>query len=284
MKNQARTALYLAYPILVAGLAVVVAFTLSPDGTTKLQFDLFKPFVFERDIANDSISRAIFLGAAAGFAAIPAFRNYSSFYPTLLGMSVFFDEKGIEKALAQFTQLELGELSVDRNWREGQRQFIHYLNTVMEDYGLDVFGPINPHTHGLGEIVFRVKSIAGWQKYQVTEARGHVRTHLTKKSGEHVILELIVELKPTQDDLFSGRLREIYFQFTKVIRPVFSLYLHAGPISREHVGDLVAVTKIRFFPVVDVGRTVYMLVHSREDQIGSLQGLVPVAYAIYDPE
>lgn len=274
MKKPQTALLELVYPFALALVALTLAVTFSPPGSVTLQLDILKPFTVQQPITNEVAVRAIFLCFALGFLCIPAFRSYCSYFPQYLKMRVFFNADGIERALKVFTSHELAELGIAQEWQNAQHCFIDRLNDLMREQALARFGQFSADTYGVGDTTFIVHATKKWQEYQISDAHGGVTFKFASDGGEWISVYLAVELAPSEADMLHASLRDIYVRFTKVIRPRFALFVYTSPSSRWQVENLVCATKLRFFPMIGISDTVYL--------VGSEVGLIPVAYAVYE--
>lgn len=282
MKNPYTALVSLNYPLILAAVAAILALTATPEGAIKIRFDVLKPFILEREIGNEVVLKVVLWIVALTVLWIPAFRDYSVFFPTFLRMRVFFDTEGIEHALKMYSSQEREMLNVERNWHAEQLAFMARLNELVEQHGVSTPNVFNTQTSGVGETTFRVRKTRGLQNYYIYESNGEVRFTIPKSDGTTITLYERTELLPTEDSYLDGSIYDVYVKHTKIMRPRFNQYVQVHPFQRLRVDELVAVTKIRFWPIIDVGRTLYML-RKPSGTAGGVS-LAPIGYAVYEAD
>lgn len=84
-------------------------------------------------------------------------------------MEVFFDDEGVDRALAQFSRVEVQNLKVNENWRAGKKEYLSLLNEELQKRVNSPFRfeGTRGAVHSKGEAYFEVKKVKGWgwQKY-----------------------------------------------------------------------------------------------------------------------
>jgi len=194
-------------------------------------------------------------------------------------MEVFFDNEGLEKSLNQFTEQELIDLRVKNNWHQDKREYFTTLNKELEKRGYSFrFDENNGTFYGKGETYFEVKKVNEWQKYIIEKAEGSLIYTLETPEEKIETLVSNFQLLETESNHIKGSLSDIYLHFTKILHPEFKQIVRLSPTEEFYHHNLVAATKIRFFPIVDIGRTIYLFREETENK------LIPIGYAIYIPD
>ena len=196
-------------------------------------------------------------------------------------VEVFFDDEGIKKALAQFDEGELKSLNIAPDWQSEKAKYITSLNAVLED----VKHPFRFDTHKnavrtKGENNIKVEKVEswGWQQYHIVSGKGSV-THTYEVPGQpaYTISSTFELLESDANDLDLS-VADIYWRWKKLIRPEYKQIFSKSPSEAFYSHNLISLTKVRFFPYIDTGKSVYLT-----RQIGGGK-LIPVAYAIYYPD
>ncbi len=224
----------------------------------------------------------ILLGIIALFSLmLPAFKDYSSFFPTHYDMVAFFDNEGIEKALEDYTQDELKTLNIAEDWRQQKAKYLRRLTAdISKNIGIDdFFNQGEDNVHSSGHTNFVVEKVEGWQTYNIREAVGELEHRLELPMKEDQKFYSGFELLNTPDNFIRASLSDIYFHWTKILKPHFKqiakLNSTGNKILYHH--NLIACIKIRFFPIATIGNTIYFVRHDQENT------WIPIGYAMYKP-
>jgi len=284
MRNPFINFLDLISPFLTAAILIILSIIV-PSTEIQIYIPIGGPFIaLQHTVTNPKLILIFF---ALIFLIIPAFRNYSKLYPTSLSFEAFFDADGIEVAIKKFSKTEFEMLRIEENWKKEKynQLYLDRLNTLAKLRHLPSNVVFTESNHAHGEMILRYKKKFGWQKYQFEDIKGFMQFKFVDSRGKDTILRDEFELLPTEANIIQGTLKDIYFSWTKVVQPRFSHYVHLDPTHRFHVSDMVVigVTKIRFFPVIDLGKTIYFIEDpSLLNKQSEIPKLIPVAYAVYD--
>lgn len=238
-----------------------------------------------------TVSRAFTVGSCLTLLSLAslsytAFRDYSKFFPSTYEMEVFFDDKGIEQSFQVFSPDEYENLKIDKDWKKKKMEYLSKLNkAAIEKLGIsDFFNLSGKYVHSKGQSNFFVEKSKGvWQQYHIKEAYGDL-THFVEQPGQpKKQIKSKFELLNSSDNYISLELADIYVKFVKIMKPQFKQYAVLGTSMS---GDrtlyhhcIVTITKIRFFPIVNFGNTIYCI--QSNDRSGVR--LVPIGYAVYSP-
>ncbi|MBI3799020.1 MAG: hypothetical protein HY268_18910 [Deltaproteobacteria bacterium] len=248
----------------------------------KLHLPVFQLFGVEAEliIQNLVFIRILLLSSSLICFAVPAFRDYGSFFPARLHMEVFFDDEGVEHALSQFNSQELTDIKIMEDWRIGKKEFLADLSAKIEKQ-IHVrfrFDGTRGSVHSQGEVFMEVKKIKGFQKYHIERLEGSLEHVMENPGQKDQVLTSEFRLLETEANRVEASLKEIYFKYTKTIRPELKQIVRISPVQELYDHELVALTKVRFFPLADIGRTIYLVRDRNTDKV------VPIGYCIYTPE
>jgi len=275
------TFIELIYPIILGLILIAIQFFFhsQPNQPAKFTLSIFGVINFERDIKNILLIRLLLAFGAISVLCIPSFRDYTVFFPTYYKMEVFFDNNGIKDALSGFSKKEIEELNIKNNWLNSKDDYLRYLNNELQTkFKIPFqFDLQKGDVYSIGETFFKVTKIKGWQKYKVDEAKGNLKHIIEKPKEKELSFESEFILLDTGTNYIDVSIIDIYFGYTKILKPEFKQIIKSSPTKSIYHHKVVAATKIRFFPVVDIGKTIYFI------KEGSLNKLVPVAYAVYSP-
>ena len=223
--------------------------------------------------------RLFFLVLAILFIICIPFRNYAGFFPQDFTIDVFFDETGISNVLKEFTGEELKQLNLDANWPSSRKTYFNRLDQELKKRGFNFeFGKPDGIILGAGKGNIRAIPIDGWafQTYSIVEAGGAITLSRNEPPAEPLRLFTFYTLRPSGANQIALNITDIYLMTPLVIMPEFdqSVYLNPTQPYTEHV--LIAATKLRFLPIIQLGRTLYLYTQSDGSRI-------PVGYAIYKP-
>lgn len=272
------TFLNLSWPFLACGLLATAAILFGPSDSVEVLIPIGLTQVVFQGSGLVAGKALLVIGALAAL-AIPAFRDYSRLYPVDLRFNVSFDREGLQDALDKLPAEARITLPIVSNWPEQQRVILGGWNELMARNQLPGHVTLSEATRGTGYVTFKVVSVKGWQAYQITAAEGQMSLQFPIE-GQSTKLRIDFELVPGPSTRIEGSLKDIYLRWTKVIRPRFTQYAHMTPLQRLAVGEVIAVTKLRFFPIMTIGRTVYFTEMKSRDEAAPL--VVPIAYAVYE--
>ncbi len=275
MRNPYLSFLRLVGPFVMSIVLMVSAGAMLVSGTEmEIQFNI--PIVFidvAYPIKNPALPMTL-LGL--GCLAWPAFRNYAGYYPTHLTLQIHFDLEGLERTIETISEAESKELNltIDKDWKDYQQYYLDYLNHLIQQRRLPSFVRFSGTTCGNGEVTFRVVRVGWFQTYRIEKSsRGNARFMFRNHDRQRRrTMELEVQLAlapedPSGGDRIHGTLKDIYTPsgWTKVIRPTFCQYVQIAPGRRLDMEDmpLVCVTKLRFFPLIGIGNTIYLVEKAR---------------------
>jgi len=268
------TFLDLSWPFLAAVVLLAVAVAFGPTDVIELVVPIGITHVVVQG-SNLLVAKVALLLGAITALAIPAFRDYSRLFPLDLRFKVSFDRQGLEESLGRLDKRDRPE--VGPNWHEQREDLLGKWNKLMRDYKLPAHVRFTETTAGDGFVTFRLANAKGWQTYQIAASQGQLRLTF-EHDGQPTQLHSDFELLSGSSTRIESSLAEIYLHWTKVIRPRFTQYVQVAPLQRVAITELTAVTKLRFFPAVRVGRTVYFA----DDPSSPGRRYVPIAYAIYE--
>jgi hypothetical protein len=274
--------LNLTSPFILAILYLVLVFTLAP---TELQIyvPLVGPYLaLQHTITNP---RPFLMVLVLIFLALPAFRNYHGLFPKHMKIQVFYDANGIESTLRMFSEAERGELRIEEDWRKAKyyQLYLDKLDALIRRFHLPSHIKFNESTHAEGEVTISIRRIRGLQKYQIEEIKGQLRFAFPTAFGNPNIIRDDFELLPSKANVISVSLKDIYIGWTIIMQPRFNQYVTISPTHHFHVKELelIGITKLRFFPFIDCGRTVFFvedthLLNKQSDK----PKLIPIGYQI----
>jgi len=277
--------LWLFWPFLAGGLFVLLHIWAKQIVSEKPQLTIktfFGDLVFT--IPTVLVFRVVIIVVACAFFSYPAFRDYSTLFPKHLYMEIFFDTEGIEQSLGQFSKAELSMFHIDGNWKDAKEKYFERIESKLRKDATDISAPSefkfkdpNFHVYSKGSTSFDVKAIDGFQKYRIIEAKGLVE-HVCEAAGNpSYAFSSEFELLDTKANWISLGLKNIYLPsgWTYILTPRFKQIFRNMKGERCWDHTLLAVTKVRYFPLSKIGRTAYLYKPSDHD------ACIPIGYAIY---
>ena len=283
MRHPFFTFVELTYPIFIAVGLVAIIFFIKLDKEQEATISV--PFVggsINLPTRSVLLIRVVLGITALCFLLLPAFKDYSRFFPTNYMMDIFFDDRGIEKSLEVYTEDELDALRIAKDWKKQKKAYLQNLTKDISTYiGIEDFfskGPEN--VHSTGQTTFIVDKVEGWQKYYIREAVGALKHELEIPNNKppktfHSSFQLLM----SADSYIEASLQDIYFRWTKILKPHFKQIATLTPDGGNTIyhHNLIAYIKIRFFPIANIGNTTYLVEGAEKDTF------VPIGYAIYKP-
>lgn len=278
MRNQFLTFLALIYPFVIGIMLLTCIPFFKTDAENRLTLSVLG-FSFVLPVKSTLLVRLLLLLGALILFGFPAFRDYSNLYPSHYDMDVYFDDEGVEKTLQDFTDDEIKALQITKDWKGEKKLYLQKLTKdISSILGVpDFFSKGADCVHSTGTTTFDVDKIEGWQNYYIREATGQLTHILELPNKERKQFHSRFELMSTRDNYIHATLSDIYFRWTKVLKPSFKQIasLSAAGDKTIYHHYLIAVIKIWFFPVCRIGNTVYLLKN------GDGKTYVPIGYAVY---
>lgn len=219
--------------------------------------------------------------------AYPAFRNYSDLFPDFFSMEVFFDNEGISKTIEQFDNRDLAGFNLVENWRPEKKKYFETIESKLMNNHIPgpsnfKFSDPNYNVFSSGNTEFKIRKIAGFQKYSIVSAGGSVEHCSEKAGGETYKASSEFKLLSSSQNLISIKLWDMYLPtgWTYTLSPSFKQIFRNSKGKQCWDHTLIAVTKVRYFPVPSIGRTLYLY----QPDPSHPNDVVPIGYCevLYD--
>ncbi len=252
-------------PFVIGTLLVVLA-VVEPKGQFQLYIPILGPFLaFQYNASGLAVQVLLILFALVLF-AIPVLRDYSNWLPAYMRFKMFFDVDGIHTTLLGFSEQECKELGIKKGWEEDRKQYLQEINNSLwllanqnASDGALVDVEFTDETNGLGEFVYRVRLVQGWQKYQIEDAWGYAWFSFPRGQNTNLTLRCLVTMVPTFADRIHVTFRDVYTRHCKILRPQVGLDVPISPVSDRRIAHVVLATKVDIFPVPKIGKTLYLV-------------------------
>jgi len=239
---------------------------------------------FDLPIPTVSAVRIIITLLSGLFFAYPAFRDYSSIFPQNLRMEIFFDDAGISETMNQFSEGEL-PIRIAKNWSAEKNNYFETFESKLRVASNDIPAPKeftfrdpSCHVFTKGSTSFVVNKAEGFQRYKIVSSRGIV-VHCCEKEGVAAYdFSSEFELLDTSSNWITVPLWNIYLPsgWTYILSPSYKQIYRNNNGERVWDHTLLCVTKIRYFPVPSIGRSLCLY---RPDPLSSY---MPIGYTVYD--
>ncbi len=274
----------LVMPVVLSLVLIATVFFIRLPGPSKIVANLLGLFRLEVPVKRAFVVRLILLLSALVLLCVPAFRDYSEFFPADYDIEVFFDDEGINKTLIDYTRKELASIHIAPDWVQRKQDHLRKLNQIVaRKVGISEFFQLSgDYVHSKGQNRFVVEKVKGvWQEYRIKEGHGELR-HFVEDPKRHRQFRSKFELLSTSDNYIHVSLTDLYLRYTKILRPQFKQFtvVSTSPAGEDvllfYPQSIVAITKVRFFPVPSIGNTVYCI---QAEGLDSLK-LVPIGYAV----
>lgn len=213
-------------------------------------------------------------GALALMSLIWAYlRDYSGFFPQLLRMQSGFDDPGVEKVLKKYQTDARFKFAIYGDWKSKKRNYFRELERkILAETSKRVVIGQGERLAATGSTTFVVEKLSLFtQTYRVSEADGNL-TMADASSNQS--FATIFHLQNTAHAKIDVGLSEIIFKRTFFVAPLFSQTYRFNPTEEVYYGNLVACTKVRIFPTVGIGETLYLV----QDK----QKWFPIGYCSYE--
>lgn len=228
---------------------------------------------------NYKLFRFVMAAATAICLMIPAFRDYSGFFPEHMNVAAYFDDIGIEQSLTAFEARELEPLRMASDWRQRKEHYFAHLNEELSKNGIDFKIDTRPGamlSSGVTTVKTKKLQWGPLQSYVILEMYGTLNHSTTGPDDVPRKVSSDFRLLQSPGRTVRAALYDIYFGWHIVIMPLAQQTFRVSPTREVGFDRIIGITKIRFFPTVDPGRTIYFSVAS--------DGMTfPIGYADYYP-
>lgn len=291
MENPYFTLLSLIWPIVLGILLLIYIFFIYKEKRDKDKPKSSEPVYiniplwlvsFRIPVRRLFVIRLIIILIAFSLFAIPAFRDYSIYFPTYYFMDVYFDDDGIIQALNDFNKKEIESMNISKDWRNKKKQYYNKINKYLfKTINIsNFFESTGRYIHSTGESTLISEKVKGWQQYHIVRSYGSLENCVELPNESSKIIKSEFSLADTKDNYISLSLYDIYIKHTKIIKPQYKQMLSTiiGGQRQTYNNIVINMTKLTFFPIIKISKTIYFI----RDNDGI--HLVPIAYAIYRPK
>lgn len=202
--------------------------------------------------------------------------DYSSLFPTHLDMDVFFDAEGLRHSLESLNEDMTAKIGYEvQDFNQRSRYFEECDEKLKTRIDLpEFFTSEDALIHSIGYVEFNVVKSGGFQEYYIESAPGELTHELDRPGQSSAFFSSRFEKLPSGHDHVLPSLAEI-FTLGVVLQPRFKQILVRPGTPEEFDHVLMAVTRVRFFPVPKVFNTIFFLV--LDDGLS----VAPIAYTAY---
>jgi len=234
------------------------------------------PISFSTGARNRTLIRIALGFLAICFFTYSVFRDYSLFFPKHFIVRAYYDERGIAQALLKLDEKSVPGYKINSNWRYDKQKFFDYLNQQAAKNNVEfLFDPEQTHSEGIS--ILEAKKIAFFvQEYEIKNSRGFAKHISLMPDGQRK--EALSEFRLIPSSF--NRIRPTFGSFIKNRQYIIMLYeqvVWLSPTEEKYPVNLLTSTKIRYFPYIGIGTTIYFTCDERTKSI------TPIGYAIYEP-
>lgn len=241
-------------------------------------------------------------------------RDYTAFFPSHLKFNVYFNPARLAAELAQFSQGQLAQadISIHPDWMRLRMEYLQDRNRIVHELDPTCRFHFGNHNHGDGYFSYKIiKSKGGRaQTYEAAETTFGIVDFNSRQDGVTETIMARFELEMDGNQAFHVKFRELlkfhgqgwgrFFSVRRylIARPKLSQTAYVNLTTRKSIGNIVALSRLQYFPTVSLVSTVYLIERSefsstsetqdrasphQVDSHGTheLNTMVPVAYAIY---
>ena len=253
-----------------------------------LSFSIFGGYIFD---INEEIEISIFglfafdylieefhLRYICGFLSMALLiwmplRDHSKYFPRHLDMKVYSDTNGIEKRRKKLASHRSFNFEIYSDWEKRKTAFWKGIeNEVLKKTKkkIKLSGESSSSADG-GTTFFVKKQPKPGQHYLITESSGAIK-HKDVSADSN--LETLFELIDDDRAKFSIPIIDMLWRFDFLLNPRFNQIYRINPMQPVAYQIVSAVTCLRFFPLIVVGDSIYLLKEGEK--------FTPIAYCIYE--
>jgi len=197
----------------------------------------------------------LFLIAIVFLVIVPITRDYTQFISERYSLVVSYDTEDIERALEDFSDSELDKMKIKQGWQTDKDVMLNKLDSKVVEYSTITKFKFSA-CRSIGETFCPIKKIGGLQKYRIPKSNGFLIHSLSLPDSKPYSFETKFHLiQPTKIKLNIFNIIKnsliIELPYRQIASPKLS--------KKIYPCEIIAVTKISFLPLIEVGNTLYLI-------------------------
>ena len=239
------------------------------DNAIKINFGFIS---YEHGVKNIDL-RYITIFLSLSFFIFAVIRDYSGFFPKIMKVNALFDDKGIEKLLKNLKKDKRFSFEIYDDWHHRKENFIKELEkSVFPKTGKNIDFLNGSAMRSNGTTEFNIKKSQFFtQEYLLSESYGSITTN-ESQSG----LSITTSFNIQRDEEIDVSFFDMFFYHSFIVNPEYCQKHHANLIDLESFSNVIASTKIRFFPWVNIGKSLYLVKDKKDNKY------YPIGYCDYN--
>ena len=236
-------------------------------------------FGFHFVITKALAGRVAFLMGACSMFPYYLTMDYSKFFPTHMEVETFYDQDGIRETLKIFSEDELTNLGVIKNYSEYADEHYKYLDDqlkeVLRPFEKGFFSVKQGSVYSKGTTSIHVEKTDGIHNYYVKESSGSFTHILEAPKMKSISYLSYFEKKATSRDFIRPTVLQILIDREYLLSTEYKQILaeHRNSNGSEFDHKLLVATKLYLFPMPSFSNSVYL------KEVGDKR--IPIAYAVY---
>lgn len=279
MKSPLTTFCKLYLPLILATLLIVAVFNSRVDDHGSHLEVMPLGGLISFDVPVKSRPVVMFTGWLVALIILSSylFFDYAEIFQGHFRMEVFYDKRGLDKALRRLGALG-DEIKLAPNAdRLRQEHYLRLNEEIASVTGIAGFlGKEDETMHSHGRTSFIVEKCAGIQKYRIAEADGELTHVMEVPRSPTMQLTTLFEHLPSGHDHVDIRLADLFFCRGILLLPWFKQSLAEDRRTQAVIwrSRVIGATRVTAFPWPDISPTVYLA------DLGE-EGYVPLGYSVY---
>jgi hypothetical protein len=230
--------------------------------------------LFAFPVPQDAIHSVLMILVGLAILYFCLVRSYASILPNLLRFDTYFDQTGIERLMGNLNEKTIKSLNVAPNWSERTHTFhLGLIRLLKQRIGVEIDPKKIEQLSAKGMTTFIVeKEPSGFQRYRTAEVDGYLLFDIPTKTS-HTDMRSFFALNSSQRDRFFVTVADMLFRHKFMLSPLLRQTYTSAPGMEYVIEDVIAITWVRFFPIIDIGDTLYLAKDG--------DAFVPIGYCTY---
>jgi hypothetical protein len=210
-------------------------------------------------IPQDAIHSALLIMVGLALLYLTLVRNYATILPSQLRFDVYFDQEGMERLVKGLPKSSLADVLLPTDWKTKTTALhVRLTRLLRQRIGVNVDSRKINQISAKGITTFIVeKEAEGFQRYRICEVDGYLLFDIPTKMS-FLTMRSFFSLNSSQRDRFSVGLMDMMVHFRFLLSPLLRQTYVSTPGTEFVLEDVIAVTWVRFLPLISIGNTLYL--------------------------
>lgn len=217
--------------------------------------------------------RFVLIITIIGCILYPLFRDYTPYFPKNYKLTVSYSNNDIQNALSELSQEEMKKFKIKKVWlKEKEKIWETIVTDITDKMNENISTKHVSMTAVDGHTYFSIKK-TGFLRYDLEDSYGNLDHQLQLPSAKPI--KVFTRFELAKRERFDVTFNDIFFRRGIIVAGKFKQYLYSIN-ELMYLFDILAITKVKFLPVICIGKTIYLYKNKQEQ-------MIPIGMAINLP-